>query len=110
MWIPVLIFGLLLAGAVLLAVLPGRWRGYGAATAVIIPILCLLLWLPLRDQLPLAATHTAVPLPCFSSSVPPAHIGVANKERTRPYTLSPVHRIMEGVRSFFFVMGVADGW
>lgn len=68
MWIAVLIFGLLLAGAALLAALPGRWRGYGAATAVTstavsIPILCLLLWLSLRGQLPLVAAHMAVPLP-----------------------------------------------
>ncbi|HRQ37727.1 MAG TPA: hypothetical protein PLD25_07415 [Chloroflexota bacterium] len=65
MWIPVLIFCLLLGGWVLLLALPARWRVYGGWTAVAIPVLCLLLWLPLRSQLPVVATRTAVPLPPF---------------------------------------------
>ncbi|MCL4264497.1 MAG: hypothetical protein KJ069_14835 [Anaerolineae bacterium] len=56
-------------------------------------------------------------LPCFSSShyfitvsgktaVPPAFDDVVDKEGTRPYTLSPVHRIMEGVRPYHQLLSV----
>ncbi|MCL4263400.1 MAG: hypothetical protein KJ069_09300 [Anaerolineae bacterium] len=63
MWIPLLVFVLLFIGGVLPLVVPVRWRVYGVATAVLIPVFCLLLWLLLRSQLPLVFTHTAVPLP-----------------------------------------------
>lgn len=46
-----------------MGLLPERWRPYGAVTAVVIPLFCLLLWLPLRGQLPVSATITAAPLP-----------------------------------------------
>ncbi len=63
MWIPLLVFVLLFIGGALPLVLPVRWRVYGVATAVLTPVLCLLLWLLARGQLPLVGTHTAVPLP-----------------------------------------------
>lgn len=63
MWIPLLVFILLLIGGAPPLILPVRWRAYGVATAVLAPVLCLLLWLLARSQLPLVGMHTAVPLP-----------------------------------------------
>lgn len=71
MWIPVFIVGFLVGGAGLLLALPARWRAYTRETAVIIPVLCLLLWLLLRGQIPLLHTYTAVPLPTLTWHIGP---------------------------------------